>query len=484
MIPLGPWEPDRSKLAATDGTYNALPHSDGWAAMPSLNVYSAALGGVCRGALLARNTDGTFSVFAATATAIYRTSGTTWEDVTRTVGGAYGLADGDSWFSFQFGNTVYFGNVNDALQSFDLGSSTDFADVADAPQCRYGAVAGDYIILASTAAEPQRLHRSGVNAPTVWVTSSSGTRGNRGADYQDMPDGGWIRGVVGQERGCVIFQDTAIRILEDQPGSALLFTIAKAGERGVVASDSIVQVGSRIFFRAEDGFYEFSVPEARNLSVNRIERWFQSTLSGDIADIQGAADPARQIVWWRDESRLIGYNWALDRWFHVAGLSIEWLLSAATPGYTLEELDTVLGYTNLETIPYSLDSRIWKGGRPTLGCFNSDHKLAFFEGTSMAAVIEANEGRLGGEGRRAVIAGMRPVGDIENGTVTGQVGVAETMGAVLSYTAAASQNVSGLIPLRASGRVLKPRLITSQTTDWVLTAVEVPPEHIRQAGRR
>lgn len=487
IIPFGPWEPDRSRLVASDGTTNALPHPDGWGPFPSLQAYSSALPAACRGAFLARNTDGTFSIFAATATALYITSGTTWTDVTRTVGGAYTLADGDSWFSFQFGNTVYFGNVNDALQSYTLGSSTAFTDVAAAPRCRYGGVSGNYVLLLSTAANPNRLHRSGVNDATWW------TYKKRGSDYQDLPDGGWIRGMVGFERGAVIFSDTCVRQFDDLPGSALLFTLTKTEpSRGVVAPDSIVQVGSRIFFRAEDGFYEYSPGGSRNLSVNRCGKWFLDEIDlDDIDQVQGAADPARQIVWWAfstDETlsyfdRLIGYNWALDRWFWIAS-NLQWLIGVATPGYTLEQLDTVLGYTNIETIPYSLDSRVWKGGRPTLGAIAAG-VLGFFEGSETVAILDTPAQMLGGAGRRAAVTGARLVGDpTDEANIDLSVGTAETLSDAVTWGALASQNSTGLHPVRASGRVMKFQIsIKSQPWSFV-TGVEIPPECIQQAGRR
>lgn len=501
IIPFGPWEPDRSRLVASDGTTNALPHADGWGPMPGGDVYSAALPGVCRGAFLARNSDGTFTVFAATATAIYRTTGTTWTDVTRTVGGAYNLASGDSWSMTQFGQTVLFVNVNDAPQAYTLGSSTAFANLAGSPpQCRYVGVSGDYVLLLSTAAAPNRLHRSGVNDATWW------TYKKRGSDYQDLPDGGWITGMVGFERGAVIFSKTCVRQFDDLPGSALLFTLTKTEPAlGVVAPDSIVQVGSRIFFRAEDGFYRYVPGDSQNLSVKRCEKWFLNEIDlDDIDQVQGAADPVRQIVWWAfstDETlsyfnRLIGYNWALDRWFWASGatIEIEWLLSVASPGYTLEELDTVLGYTSIETIPYSLDSRIWKGGRPTLGAFDNAHKLIFFEGANRLATLETPEVALGGDGRRVALTGFRPIGDFSPSTIPvgGQVGVAESFSDTPTYTAKQHQNSTGMIPTRTSSRTARFRIstwyeqgITSTTSLWSsASGIEIPPECIRQAGRR
>jgi hypothetical protein len=489
IAPLPPWEPDQSRFEAAEGTINVQPRHNGWGPIPKLNEYSAALGGVCRGAILVRQTDGSITVFAATAAAIKQLVGTTWTDRTRTVGGAYNLGDGESWSTAQFGDFVVFVQANDVPQVLELGVDTNFRPLGGSPpQARYVAVSGDYLLLCSTAANPNRLHRSG------WQDIEHWEFGVRLSDYQDIAEGGWIRGMVGRERGALIFMDNAIHLYENLPGSQLLFTrTAVDPKRGVVAPDSIVARGNEVFFRSEDGFYRFATPESENINEGRCERWFQDTIDLEsLSLVQGAADPVFPVVMWRFTTssaltysdRILGLHVGLNRWFHFEE-DTQWLLGAATPGYTLEEVETVLGYATLESIPFSLDSRHLKGGRPVMSAFNSSHKLALFTGGNRAASVETADMRIGGDGRVGMITGMRVLAEAEAGVFSGQLGSAATLGADMDWGPTVTAGSTGLIPVRRRARALRARVLASEDAVWDnLQAVEMAQEHARVAGRR
>jgi hypothetical protein len=61
---------------------------------------------------------------------------------------------------------------------------------------------------------------SGLNAITTW------TSGTAYSDFQDLPDGGNTRGVVGGEFG-VIFQDSSVRRMTFTPGADIIFQIER-----------------------------------------------------------------------------------------------------------------------------------------------------------------------------------------------------------------------------------------------------------------
>jgi len=104
------------------------------------------------------------------------------------------------------------------------------------------------------------------------------------------------------------------------------------------------------------------------------------------------------------------YNWAVDRWSY-AEITAEMIFEDLTVGYTMEGLDAIT--VSMETLPFSLDSRVWMAGKLALSAFGTDKKLARFTGTSLEATIETAE--TGGPGL-SLVNGVRPY--VDGGTVT------------------------------------------------------------------
>src|SRR5262249_12131369 len=129
------------------------------------------------------------------------------------------LPASDHWQFVQFGNFVIAVQVNAPPQVFDLTSSAAFADLGGSPpQARCAAVVGRFVVLSGLSSTPYRIQWSGLNATTTW------TSGVNSSDFQDLPDGGIVRGVAGGEYG-VIFQETAMRRMIYAPGSPVIFNI-------------------------------------------------------------------------------------------------------------------------------------------------------------------------------------------------------------------------------------------------------------------
>ena len=96
-------------------------------------------------------------------------------------------------------------------------------------------------------------------------------------------------------------------------------------------------------------------------------------------------------------------------WTH-APLRASTIFSSGTTGTSLDGLGTPgLGYT-LETVPYSLDSDVWKGGAPRMGAFDDSFRMNFFTGPPQAAVMQT--GLFSPvPGSRAYVNGFRVVAD-------------------------------------------------------------------------
>jgi hypothetical protein len=151
--------------------------------------------------------------------------------------------------------------------------STAFADLAGSPpQARYIDIVGRFVVLSGLLTTPQRMQWSGlndVNGATSW------TPGINSSDFQDLPDGGIVRGVAGGETG-VILQDSAIRRMTYVPGSPVIFQIERISQdKGLFGPYSLVRAGERIFFFSAQGFHRidpggFPTPIGRELSGENI----------------------------------------------------------------------------------------------------------------------------------------------------------------------------------------------------------------------
>lgn len=486
------YAPDRSHLDASVAPVvkNVVPTANGYAPFLALQPYSEALSGVCRGAYLARAFDGTFNIVAGTATTLEISTGTSWTDVTRATGGDYNLATGHSWSIRQFRDVVAAANVNDAIQSYTLGSSSKFAALsADAPMLKYLWVESGYLGGAQTSSNPNIMYRSAYQDPTGW------TAGINGSTSQVFPDGGPVQGASTNDQGAVVFSENKSRALINRPGQQVGFQLTDIEKtRGVVAPLSIVDAGGSVYFLSHDGFYRFGNPSTP-IGLERINRTFLDDIDhGYINAVQGAHDPARPMVWWRYKSsdnastaytdKLIGYHYQLDRWCY-AEVNLEWMLGIQTPGYTLETLVTSLGFTSIESIPFSLDSPVYAGGAPAFAGFDTDHKLGFFQGDALEAVLETADIPIGGEGLRGFVNGFRLVGDVSN--AYGQVISKANFGATTSIetTEQQMQSGTGMIHGRANGRTVRFRTRIPAAEAWTnAQGIEIPQAHMRASGRR
>ena len=484
MIPFPQYGPDRAEVdqGFSDAITNVYPTPTGYRPFPTLGVYSDALGGICKGAILARNEDETFTAFAATQTAIYELVGETWTDVSETAV-TYTLANGEYWSTTQFGSFVIFTNGNDGPQKYVLGTSTEFEALGGSPpQAKYVGIAGDYLLLMNTIDDPRIVWRSGVNDPEWWVPKS------RGSDFQNFPDGGPVVGSIGDQQGAFILQAERLRRLQDAPGSTLLFTTTIVeSARGCIAPQSIVQVGNSGFYLAEDGFYRLDLNGSVTIGAERVDRTFltEDVDPAFLQEVQGAADIVNKSVFWlytasAGAMRIKGYQWQIDRWFDVA-TTATFLLQVATAGYTLEQIGAL--YATLEDVPASLDARSWQGGRPTFGAFDGDDKLGFFNGDNAEAILETADISSGGEGRVGNVGGFRPVGEVSG--CYGQLGRKQTFGGERTWSAEAPQNTTGLIPCRGAARLHRFRVRIPEAVEWNhIAGIEPEKETLRSAGRR
>ena len=476
LVPYGEWKPDTSDYESTTShaILNVLPRGDGYGPFPDYTVFSGALPGICRGAFYALKSDGTIATFAGTDDKLYLMNNTTfaWDDVSKAAGTYSTLSATAQWRFAQFNNLVFATQANDVLQVFDLASPSTFDDaLGSPPQAAYIDVVGRFLVLSGLQSNVYRIQWSGLNDVN---SSDSWTVGVNSSDYQDLPDGGIVRGVAGGEAG-TIFQDQAIRRMTFAPGSAVIFQIERiAQDMGCYAPYSIIRAGDKIFFDSAKGFYKIepgSLPQ--QIGRERVDRTFFDSLDkGNLQLFMGAADPRGTRVYWAYKSvdgdadlydTIIGYDDALDRFFKIM-MSGEYLLGISQTGLTLESLDAISG--SLDALTSSLDSYA-TSVTPEISQFNSAHRLGFFRGPSLEATLEGGE--QGTDAQRIFIRGFRPVTDAA--TVYGSVSSRDTQQATpTAGTEVLINSRTGRVDLRKETRYSRFKSRIPAGTEWTFIA--------------
>lgn len=468
-IPFDDWRPDLADLdqSVSATAKNVIPSANSYRPIPSPSAYSDALGADPRGLWLAKTDAGDFEAWVATETAIYEYVGTT---PTERGSGYTGPAAGENWAGIQFGTDFFWNNLNDGLLVFDIeGGSSVSAVSGSPPSAKYMDVFEEYLFHANTTNSPRELVCSDVNDGQTYGSGLSKT--------QTVPDGGAIVGLCGARKWLI--QEQAIREVI-MTGDDEVFNLNKIEQaKGSISPESIIRFGETVAYLAEDGFWWNGQP----IGQGSVNRYFLSQINqNNLYTVLGRLDPQRPLFWWHYRSadtatydRAIIFNWQSGRWAETdSDLSILFAAESATAGLTLEQLSAL--YPNLEDIPYSLDSRVWLGGRPVYAVIDTDRKLAFLEGPNLAATVETGKRQLI-PNRRSKVLGARPLVDASGATLA--VGKRNVLSAATSWGSAISQQNSGIVPFNASARVHQFRLGVPAGQTWThAQGVEIPEDRL------
>jgi len=479
-IGFGPWMPDQPDFNNPGITeaLNVLPRTqESYGPLGALSATTDALTNRPQGAGAFRDSDGNVATFAADETDLFKLSGSSWGNVSSSAG-AYTVAAEESVRFIQYGNRVMalLGLV-DPIQSYVLGSSSAFATLAAAaPRARHGAVIRNHVMVGNTYDSgdgnvPNRVWWNAIDDPTSWPTIGSAAAAAAQSDYQDLPSGGWVQAIIGAIGGVdgAVFMEKAIYRVQYEGSPTIYGFYEVERDRGTPAPYSVVNVGSIAFYLAEDGFYAFNGTASQPIGAQRVDKTFFADLDQNYYHrIYGAADPINKMVFWiypgtgntggRPNKGLV-YNWELDRWSHFEQ-DADILFRDLTVSSTLEDLDA---FGTMETLEFSLDSRVWTGGKLILSAFDSDKKLARFAGANLAATLDTME--LGG-GDRVMVTAVRPQSDSSNANMTVALRYRQTPGGALTTTSAASLDDDGKAHFRVNGRYMRGRLVIASGASW------------------
>lgn len=488
IVEFGTYAPDLPVLGNSQSPVikNVVPQIKGFKQLNSLSAYSSALTAYCRGAFTANDEDGNVNSYAGDETKLYRLVSTTFTDSSN---GTYACASDSYWEFAKFGNEVVASNFDDTPQVITLGATT-FADLSGTPpQFRHVGIGGpgnSFFVVgntfdASDGNVPNRIRWPGIGTITSWTVSASTQ-----ADYQDLEgNGGWVQAIVGGEI-IYVFQQRAIHRMV-YVGSPTVFQIDCIEDaRGALAERGVIKVGGVIYYLADDGFYALAGNQSIPIGAG-VDKTFLADLNDDyLHRVTVGAFPKDKVVMWSypgsgssdgTPNKVLLYNWASKKWC-FAEFNHELIYRAQSIGVTLDGLDSL--YASLDSVPFSLDSRVWMGGALEMAAFDTDHKQAFFTGSALAGVLETGEANLN-PGGRAEVTEVIPL--VDGGTHTVQVGTRETQAGTVSWSSASTENSSGICPVRANSRYHRVRVNTSGSfTDAV--GVQIDDEKIIPVGKR
>jgi hypothetical protein len=487
IIPVVEFAPDQPDLptAASDTVYNVIPATaQSYGPMQAHQSFSSALTARCQGGLTASDFNGNARVYAGDASKLYRIAspGTTAADVSKS--GGYVTGSTQPWSFSILGQRVIATNGNDPIQGYLEGTSTLFGDLITSGvtslKARYTAVIKNFLFLGYTAdstygTQPQRTWWSAINDPTNFPTPGTQLAANNLSDFQDVPGGhGAIQGIAGNlgtADGATFFERAVWRIIYSGLPNVFDFVPAE-GARGLFVSGGLCQFGAEVFYPTEDGFYRFDGSNSTPIGKQKVDRFFYNDLQTDYLDrVSSAVDPSKGLIYWAypgagstngNPNRLLVYSPSFDRWAatELGTVEIEYILRGATFGKTLEQLDS---YGTIETLPVSLDSKVWAGNRSLLAAFDTSHQYGYFDGANLAAKIDTTDIEIA-PGWQSKVTRARPLVDSSASTLA--ISSRDRLSQTNSFSSDQVQEPNGSCSLNSRGRYHRLRFKTASGESW------------------
>ena len=448
---------------------------------PTLQVTTNALTGRALGALGGLSNSGAAFAFAGDPTKLYRLTGLTYSDVSRTSGGAYTISGTNKWEFGIFRNRMIATNLDDDVQIFTMGTDSNFRAMGtNCPKAKFFAVWRDFPVLGHTDDSTD-----GEVAFRIWWGPPGNPEGNWTPNVdtrvgrRTLERAHQVMGLVSGDRGLVITKKS-IYVATFVGGSVIWQLDETIKDKGCVASGSIASDLRRTFFLAEDGWYVTDGFEITNIGHLKFNEFFLRDAKSDSYEYMRAmVDPERTLLLVayvaQDAdstipNRIMAYDWEQQRVTFIDE-TVEEFLQSLQPGQTLEQISAL--FTDLEAITPSLDSRFWAGGAVVNGAFNADHKSGTFGGPYAAAYFETGEAQLGqGQGTlggtRAFVSGIRPLTDAAAPTVRiGARGLDSPSESTVTWTGYESpESRTGMAPFRSDAWYHRVAMSIPAGADW------------------
>jgi hypothetical protein len=427
------WLPDQpgSGLSIAKNVYAT---AEGYIPVKGPLAVTAALAAAFKGGGAFIDSTKTATLLAATATNVYKYTGTAWSSIlTATANQTVRFA--------QYGDNVLLANGG-AVTSYSLTGGTTSTPTA-APNAIDIAQTRDFVMAITTANELQWCQ---FNNSAVWTT---------GANQADKQPSLWgqLRRIIGGEYMLALTDRAVVRgtYVGVEGGLNIVWQFDEISQEvGVMASGSVCNVGRLVFFLSERGFEMCDGQEVTPIADEKFNRWFFGKFSRqDIANIWSGIDPRNSLVLWAmpgTPGTIIAYNWVLKRGVTIE-MDVSGLFSGFTSGVALDALDAIYG--NLDAMTISLDDPSLQGGNPLLLIADSTNKLNALSGPNLAATVRY-ENIEPTPGKRSRIREIRLDSDTLSASAT--INARMRAGDAESIQSTATMRTNGKLPIRANGR--------------------------------
>lgn len=456
---LGSYAPDRaprlndSVLRVADNVY---PSPDGYRPVGNWTQEFTALAAAPKGAASFMSRTGNASIVAGTQTNLYKAFGSGWQSI----GSGYSLQGEQRWRFAQFGGIGVATNGADPMQKIDLNDLTVSVLGGNPPKAEILAVVSDFLFAGVVDGNALKLQWSGRNNPEWW------TPAQRFSDFQTLPDGGRINGILSGEYG-IILQRNAIRRVDFVGGNVVFAFNVVSNNVGCVTVHSVAQWGRLGFFYSDDGFMMWDGQQVIPIGQEEINRDFASNYdASDFAQMSTAVDPMNDCVMWSLNGKFFIYNWLLKRWATIT-YTAPIVFSGVTKGLGIDETDPAVGALDDDIDGaglVSLDDPSFRGDAPRFYVFSSSGALGSFAGSPMAATFTGGDIEMN-QMRSTRLRKFRPDTDADSGVT---LSVLEKQ--KLSSTGATSSfntiMANGDMPTRSQARYLRPTVTISSGTSW------------------
>lgn len=480
FVNLGEWRPDIPQHVAgmISDLENALPEVEAYTSTPMFEPITAPImedgkPAKITGSASFLGVDGNVHTFAGTDKGLYRLESTaTWVNVSRE-GGYNG--SGDSWQFAMYGNYVIATNYQDPIQLLELDAGTSFETMSEsAPRGRTIAVVNEFLMVGDTVdqydeARPGRVWWGPIADPRGDWTPNQTTM----CDYQDIGQGVSVVRIVGGETA-KIFMKTAV-VRGTFVGSPIVFQFdVIEPARGCVGINALTNIGEAVYFLSHDGFFVLANNSSSPVGLGKVDRYILDRLPGGALGYAHCAHDARhKMVWWSfptgstdpSDPEILDLSIVLHhptgRWGRAV-FPFRTLHSLQTRGYTLDELDTINEV--LDYLPFPLDSVMYKGGVPVVGCFDTSGRLCYGYGKPMSGYIVTTAAPYGEHDERTFVRRVRPAVDGTSKEHTMRITGKQAISDPDSFTADTAMTRLGDFACRKSGRYHRIRFNLSG--DW------------------
>jgi len=451
----GAYEPDKPPHLH-DGLSdlgNVYPSANGYRPVGQFKSMTPELPADFTGGAAFVSSDGTSSLIAGTATALYRYSGGEWTELVSDLSGTA------PWAFTQFGDIAVAVNGG-VTQSVDLLAGTAAPLAGDPPPASSVTTVRDFVVYGQADGDQAMVQWSGFN------DASKNTPGEDQAGFQPMLDGGAVMGVVGGEYGIIVQRRRIVRMTYTGDADAPFQFDTISDEIGAIARGSIAKSGRRIFFLSDKGFMVCDGNEVTPIGLERVDSTFfaahpRSTLN----QMSSAIDPRRHIVAWLmpgSPGWMWIYNWGIDRWSRI-DIAAKGVFSGFTANITLEQLDDLYP-DGLESIPYSLDDDRFAGGDPLFLLVSPDDTIGTLSGGNMAAWFVTPFIEIA-DRRRTRMRAVIPLGDMTRG-VSVTLDSRQRLGDKEGRRTRSTLQPSGMMPVRTNGLYIATRLDLDADAPW------------------